>query len=59
MTRQHDFYLGAFEEGKQAYLDNYKLKDNPYNAVRETLLYDAWQDGYLEAQIEDEESYDQ
>lgn len=59
MTKQYEEYKVAYEEGKEAYLDGRKTqRHNPYNAIGETFLYEAWQDGYVDAATEDELSYE-
>ena len=37
----------AYNEGVQAYADGFRLTENPYEGVSETL-YDMWFNGFLD-----------
>ena len=43
----------AYEEGKMAYHDGLSSESNPYNGVDEDHEFEAWKEGYYNAQWDD------
>lgn len=43
----------AREEGYQAYMQGENRDDNPYNNSDEYVLYQAWQEGFMDAGWDD------
>ena len=39
----------AWVDGYGAYLQDFRLADNPYDPTTETVEYEAWKDGYYTA----------
>jgi len=50
----YDAINKAYEMGEQAFLDGFPFNDNPFDPWDQSVLFGSWDDGWLDAESEQE-----